>query len=141
MTSRHKRNHVNGSHYHHTTMARQQQQHGDLMAYHSDHMSHPHDRVQSQQRHRRDLSKCTSTHKQRRRLSIGCSRDDIFEVSPQCSETGDEGTGNLNFFLSSLSFQHLTGAPLRRYFSYLLSAKKKFFRLELVCSRVGVCFV
>lgn len=92
MTSRHKRNHVNGSHYHHSTMGRQQQ-HGDLMAFHSehDHMSHPHDRTKSQ-RHRRDLSKCIATHKQRRRLSIGCSRDDIFEVSPQCSETGDEGT-------------------------------------------------
>lgn len=100
MTSRHKRNHVNGSHYHHSTVGRQQ--HGDLMAFHSehDHMSlHPHDRTKSQ-RHRRDLSKCTSTHKQRRRLSIGCSRDDIFEVSPQCSETGDEGKGKFHSFFS-----------------------------------------
>lgn len=100
MTSRHKRNHVNGSHYHHS-LGRQH----DLLAFHNsnnehDHISHPHDRLNSQ-RHRRDLlSKCTSAHKQRRRLSIGCSRYDVFEVNPQCSETGDEGTE-----ISQISFR------------------------------------
>jgi hypothetical protein len=103
MTSRHKRNHVNGSHYHHS-LGRQH----DLLAFHNehDHNSHPHDRLNSQ-RHRRDLSKCTGAHKQRRRLSIGCSRDDIFEVNPQCSETGDEGTEICYFFFHFFSLTQI----------------------------------
>lgn len=97
-----------------------QQQHGDLMAFHSehDHMSHPHDRTKSQ-RHRRDLSKCIATHKQRRRLSIGCSRDDIFEVSPQCSETGDEGT-EIWFFFSAV-----VGFLFTAYGRYFISYQKR----------------
>lgn len=90
--SRHKRNHLNGSkqHHHNNSPSRH-----DVLSLHSndmlEHSLHPHSHLNSQ-RHRRDLSKCLGTHKQRRRLSIGCSRDDIVEVHPQCSEAGDEGT-------------------------------------------------
>jgi hypothetical protein len=90
MMSRHKRNHINGSKQHHHSPTRH-----DMLSFRNndmfEHSLHPHERLNSQ-RHRRDLSKCLGTHKQRRRLSIGCSRDDIVEVHPQCSEAGDEGT-------------------------------------------------
>lgn len=96
MMSRHKRNHINGSkqQHHHSASHNTPSRHDMLSFRNSDlfeHSLHPHDRLNNQ-RHRRDLSKCLGTHKQRRRLSIGCSRDDIVEVHPQCSEAGDEGT-------------------------------------------------
>jgi hypothetical protein len=97
MMSRHKRN---GSKQHHhlihesTSLFNKNQRH-DVLSFRPgdalEHNSHAHDRLSSQ-RHRRDLSKCLSAYKQKRRLSIGCSRDDIVEVHPQCSEAGDEGT-------------------------------------------------
>lgn len=94
MMSRHKRNHINGSKQHHHSGSYNTPRHDVLSFRNSDtfeHNLHPHDRFNNQ-RHRRDLSKCLGTHKQKRRLSIGCSRDDIVEVHPQCSEAGDEGT-------------------------------------------------
>jgi hypothetical protein len=98
MMSRHKRN---GSKHHHqqhvtheTTPSYKNARH-DVLSFRNgemfEHNLHMHDRFTSQ-RHRRDLSKCLSAHKQKRRLSIGCSREDVFEVHPQCSEAGDEGT-------------------------------------------------
>lgn len=101
MMSRHKRNHINGSKQHHHSAAHNTPTRHDVLSFRNtdmlEHSLHPHDRLNSQ-RHRRDLSKCISTHKQRRRLSIGCSRDDIVEVHPQCSEAGDEGTEIWFFF-------------------------------------------
>lgn len=94
MMSRHKRNHINGSKQHHHSGSYNSPRHDVLSFRNADtleHNLHPHDRFNNQ-RHRRDLSKCLGTHKQKRRLSIGCSRDDIVEVHPQCSEAGDEGT-------------------------------------------------
>ncbi|CRK89429.1 CLUMA_CG003178, isoform A [Clunio marinus] len=89
MMSRHKRNHINGSKQHHHNAPTRH----DVLSFRNadmfEHNLHPYDRLNNQ-RHRRDLSKCMGAHKQRRRLSIGCSRDDIVEVHPQCSEAGDE---------------------------------------------------
>lgn len=96
MMSRHKRN---GSKQHHHIIHENvnafKNQHHDILSFRNGDLSlhNVHDRLNSQ-RHRRDLSKCLSAHKQKRRLSIGCSRDDIVEVHPQCSEAGDEGKGN-----------------------------------------------
>lgn len=95
MMSRHKRNHINGSKQHHHSASHNSPARHDVLSFRNsdlfEHSLHPHDRLNSQ-RHRRDLSKCLGTHKQRRRLSVGCSREDIVEVHPQCSESGDEGT-------------------------------------------------
>lgn len=89
MMSRHKRN---GTKQHHHIAAAYKSQHHDVLSFRNGdvNLHNLHDRMTSQ-RHRRDLSKCLSAHKQKRRLSIGCSRDDTVEVHPQCSETGDEG--------------------------------------------------
>lgn len=94
MMSRHKRNHINGSKQHHHSATHNTPSRHDVLSFRNsdtfEHSLHPHDRLNSQ-RHRRDLSKCIGTHKQKRRLSVGCSREDIVEVHPQCSEAGDEG--------------------------------------------------
>lgn len=96
MMSRHKRN-GSKQHHHliHDTASLNKNTRHDVMSFRNgdmfEHNLHMHDRLNSQ-RHRRDLSKCLGAHKQKRRLSIGCSRDDIVEVHPQCSEAGDEGT-------------------------------------------------
>ena len=94
MMSRHKRNHINGSKQHHHSASHNTPSRHDVLSFRNsdtfEHSLHPHDRLNNQ-RHRRDLSKCLGTHKQKRRLSVGCSRDDIVEVHPQCSEAGDEG--------------------------------------------------
>ncbi|KAG5672928.1 hypothetical protein PVAND_003016 [Polypedilum vanderplanki] len=95
MMSRHKRN-GSKQHHHlvHDTAPLMKNQRHDILSFRNgdvfEHNPHNiHDRFNSQ-RHRRDLSKCLSAHKQKRRLNIGCSRDDIVEVQPQCSESGDE---------------------------------------------------
>lgn len=97
MMSRHKRNGSKQHHHiiHENVNSFKNQRH-DVLSFRNGDMSlhNMHDRFSSQ-RHRRDLSKCLGAHKQKRRLSIGCSRDDIVEVHPQCSEAGDEGKGKL----------------------------------------------
>lgn len=96
MMSRHKRNGSKQHHHiiHDNANAFTKNQRQDVSSFRNGDMNlhnSMHDRLNSQ-RHRRDLSKCLSTHKQKRRLSIGCTRDDIVDVHPQCSEAGDEGT-------------------------------------------------
>jgi hypothetical protein len=117
MMSRHKRNHINGSKQHHHLASQNTPTRHDVLSFRNsdtlEHNLHPHDRFNSQ-RHRRDLSKCIGTHKQKRRLSIGCSRDDIVEVHPQCSEAGDEGT-EICFFSSS-SYRSKLGSGAKRKF-------------------------
>jgi hypothetical protein len=114
MMSRHKRNHINGSKQHHHSGSFSPRH--DVLSFRNsdsfEHNLHPHDRLNNQ-RHRRDLSKCMGTHKQKRRLSIGCSRDDIVEVHPQCSEAGDEGTEI--WFLLCLSSFGFSGCERRKF--------------------------
>lgn len=90
LMSRHKRNHITNKHHHNATPFKKH----DSLSFRNgetfEQTLHPHERFNNQ-RHRRDLSKCTGTHKMKRRLSIGCSKDSIVEVHPQCSENGDEG--------------------------------------------------
>jgi hypothetical protein len=120
MMSRHKRNHINGSkqQHHHSGSYSSPPRHDVLSFRNSDtfeHSLHPHDRLNNQ-RHRRDLSKCLGTHKQKRRLSIGCARDDIVEVHPQCSEAGDEGTEIWFLLLLLLSKRKLWRKSCERSF-------------------------
>ncbi|CAO1439859.1 unnamed protein product [Diamesa serratosioi] len=85
LMSRHKRNHITNKHHHNSTPFKKH----DSLSFRNgetfEQTLHPHERFNNQ-RHRRDLSKCTGTHKMKRRLSIGCSKDSIVEVHPQCSE-------------------------------------------------------
>lgn len=112
LMSRHKRNHITNKHHHNATPFKKH----DSLSFRNgetfEQTLHPHERFNNQ-RHRRDLSKCTGTHKLKRRLSIGCSKDSIVEVHPQCSENGDEGkctalllllVTNQEFIINSLPF-------------------------------------
>lgn len=95
LMSRHKRNHITNKHHHNATPFKKH----DSLSFRNgetfEQTLHPHERFNNQ-RHRRDLTKCIGTHKMKRRLSIGCSKDSIVEVHPQCSENGDEGKTKQN---------------------------------------------
>lgn len=107
MMSRHKRNGTKPHHHttHDNVNAFKNQRH-DMLSFRNGasdvnlHNMRDHLNIQ---RHRRDLSKCLSAHKQKRQLSIGCTRDDVVEVRPQCSEAGDEGKNNMKFLLRGLA--------------------------------------
>lgn len=104
--SRHKRNHITNKHHHNATPFKKH----DSLSFRNgetfEQTLHPHERFNNQ-RHRRDLTKCTGTHKMKRRLSIGCSKDSIVEVYPQCSENGDEGKLNILHFVVVLTNQEI----------------------------------
>lgn len=118
--SRHKRNHNNRNHNHnHSSHSQQQQQagghqrHGSLSFRNSESMDHnswraqtrgltirnkrgtaennPNAIVEDIQRNRRDVPNCVVNLNSRRNLLIGCTKTNVIEVRPQCSDEGDEG--------------------------------------------------
>lgn len=150
MSSRHKRNHHERTN-HHT-------RHGTLSFRNNDEL------IDEEQlrltgrslspRHRRDLTAapvvdddeaernkrqaqgCFVDYNSARRLRIGCTRQDVIDVNPSCSEEGEEGEKAKNFLLTDIFLIFL----LKFFFSqntFAMDSGKKIRRHLLWPSTVG----